>query len=170
MMNQQDIDELTEVFVEESQEIVENLDKDVLELEKYVGTPDLNKELLNNIFRYVHTLKGNSGLAGADKLRDLAHKMESLLDKLRKEKMSLTAVMVDIFFEGIDKIKSILQEVISGEDQGVEVEDLIEQLEQVLSGKTVESPKPTEATNTSSKPATQSSIHHRSRSAMWMVS
>ncbi len=143
MMNQQDIDELTEVFVEESQEIVENLDKDVLELEKYVGTPDLNKELLNNIFRYVHTLKGNSGLAGADKLRDLAHKMESLLDKLRKEKMSLTAVMVDILFEGIDKIKSILQEVIGGEDQGVEVEDLIEQLEQVLSGKTVESPKPT---------------------------
>ena len=143
MMNQQDIDELTEVFVEESQEIVENLDKDVLELEKYVGTPDLNKELLNNIFRYVHTLKGNSGLAGADKLRDLAHKMESLLDKLRKEKMDLTAVMVDILFEGIDRIKSILQEVISGSDQGIEIEDLIGQLDQILSGKAVEPPEGT---------------------------
>jgi len=134
MMNQQDIDELTEVFVEESQEIVENLDKDVLELEKYIGNSAPDQELVNNIFRYVHTLKGNSGLAGADKLRDLAHKMESLLDKLRKGKMTLTAVMVDIFFEGIDRIKSILQEVISGNEHGVVIEDLLEQLDVVLSG------------------------------------
>ena len=153
MMNQQDIDELTEVFVEESQEIVENLDKDVLELEKYVGNPDLNKELLNNIFRYVHTLKGNSGLAGADKLRDLAHKMESLLDKLRKEKMALTAVMVDILFEGIDRIKSILQEVISGKDQGVEIEGLVEQLDQILSGKAVGEVKANERTEKVIAPA-----------------
>ena len=134
-MNQQDIDELTEVFVEESQEIVENLNKDVLELEKYVGDPTLNRELLNNIFRYVHTLKGNSGLAGADKLRDLAHKLESLLDKLRKDKLDISPAMVDILFEGIDRISSILQEVISGTDRGVIVEDIIQKVEGILSGK-----------------------------------
>ncbi|PID58296.1 hypothetical protein CSB45_04315 [candidate division KSB3 bacterium] len=133
MMNQQDIDELNEVFVEESQEIVEKLDKDVLELEKYVGKPELNKALLNNIFRYVHTLKGNSGLAGADNLCDLAHKMESLLDKLRKEKIELTADMVDILFEGIDRIKSILQEVRTGSEHGVEIQDLVKRLDRHLS-------------------------------------
>ena len=132
-MNQQDIDELTEVFVEESQEIVENLNKDVLELEQYVGTPDLNRDLLNNVFRYVHTLKGNSGLAGADKLRDLAHKLESLLDRLRKDKMSLTSEIVDLLFEGIDRISSILQEVVSGADQGVMIDDLVHTLEGYLS-------------------------------------
>ncbi|GAK57429.1 cheA signal transduction histidine kinase [Candidatus Vecturithrix granuli] len=137
-MNQQDIDELTEVFVEESQEIVENLNKDVLELEKYVGDPALNRELLNNIFRYVHTLKGNSGLAGADKLRDLAHKLESLLDRLRKEKLEVTSAMVDILFAGIDRISSILQEVVSGTDQGVVVDDIIQNVEMILSGKAVD--------------------------------
>jgi two-component system chemotaxis sensor kinase CheA len=137
-MNQQDIDELTEVFVEESQEIVENLNKDVLELEKYVGDPALNRELLNNIFRYVHTLKGNSGLAGADKLRDLAHKLESLLDRLRKEKLEVTSAMVDILFAGIDRIGSILQEVINGSDQGVVVDDIIQNVEAILTGRPVD--------------------------------
>jgi len=137
-MNQRDIDELTEVFVEESQEILENLNKDILELEKYVGTPELNRELLNNIFRYVHTLKGNSGLAGADKLRDLAHKMESLLDKLRKDKMTLSPAMVDVLFEGIDRIGAILQEVMSGEDQGVVIDDTLNKLDAILSGKPAE--------------------------------
>lgn len=139
MINQQDIDELTEVFVEESLEIVENLNKDVLELEKSVGNPDVNRELINNIFRYVHTLKGNSGLAGADKLRDLAHKMESLLDRLRKEKMAMTQGMVDVLFAGIDRISAILQEVISGVDHGVVIADLIEKLDILLAGKEPES-------------------------------
>ena len=127
-MDQQDIDELTGVFVEESQEIVENLNKDILELEKYVGNPEFNRDLVNNIFRYVHTLKGNSGLAGADKLRDLAHKMESLLDKLRKEKLVLSPAIVDLLFEGIDRIGSILQEVITGSDQGIIIEDIVRKL------------------------------------------
>ena len=135
MMNQQDIDELTEVFVEESMEIVENLNKDVLELEKCVGNAEVNRDLVNNIFRYVHTLKGNSGLAGADKLRDLAHKLESLLDRLRKEKMALTPVMVDVLFAGIDRIGAILQEVISNSDHGVVIDDLIIKLDALLAGK-----------------------------------
>ena len=134
-MNQQDIDELTEVFVEESLEIVENLNKDVLELEKCVGNAEVNRDLVNNIFRYVHTLKGNSGLAGADKLRDLAHKLESLLDRLRKEKMALTPVMVDVLFAGIDRIGAILQEVISNSDHGVVIDDLIIKLDALLAGK-----------------------------------
>ncbi len=139
-MNQQDIDELTEVFVEESQEIVESLDKDVLELEKYVGSSSVNRDLLNNIFRYVHTLKGNSGLAGADKLRDLAHKLESLLDRLRKEKIALSGGIVDLLFDGIDRIKSILQEIITGTDNHTPIEDIVKQVENILSGKPPEKP------------------------------
>jgi len=140
-MNRQDIDELTEVFVEESQEIVENLNKDVLELEQYVDNPTLDRELINNIFRYVHTLKGNSGLAGSDKLRDLAHKLESLLDKLRKDKIILSGEIVDILFEGIDRIRSILQEIMEGADHGVIVDDLIQKLENILTGRAEETRK-----------------------------
>ena len=134
-MNRQDIDELTEVFVEESQEIVESLEKDVLDLEQYVEHPEtLDRELINNIFRYVHTLKGNSGLAGADKLRDLAHKLESLLDRLRKDKMPLTGAMVNILFAGIDRFKEMLQEIITGTDRGVVIADLLDHLEIILAG------------------------------------
>ncbi len=134
-MNQQDIDELTEIFVEESQEIIENLNKDVLDLEKSIGDPSITRDLINNIFRYVHTLKGNSGLAGADQLRDLAHKMESMLDRLRKEKLHLSAKIVDILFAGIDRIDSILKEVISGTtDQTIPIDDLVSQIEAILSG------------------------------------
>lgn len=145
-MNRQDIDELTEVFIEESEEIVESLNKDVLSLEQYVDQPEtMDRELINNIFRYVHTLKGNSGLAGADKLRDLAHKMESLLDRLRKDKLVITGDMVDLLFEGIDRFNAILKEIKSGQEKGVEITDLIDQLEVILAGGSLESgPKPAE--------------------------
>lgn len=155
-MNRQDIDELTEVFVEESQEIVENLNKEVLELEQYVNDPaTLDRELINNIFRYVHTLKGNSGLAGADKLRDLAHKMESLLDRLRKDKITLTGEMVDLFFEGIDLFKVILQEIITGKDHGANIADLIYKLEIILAGGDLQTaPPPPEVQPAKGKPPT----------------
>ena len=138
-MNRQDIDELTEVFLEESEEIVESLNKDVLALEQYVDQPEtLDRELINNIFRYVHTLKGNSGLAGADKLRDLAHKLESLLDRLRKDKLVISADMVDLMFEGIDRFNEILQEIKTGQDAGIEIADLIGKLDIILSGGSLE--------------------------------
>lgn len=165
-MNRQDIDELTEVFVEESQEILENLNKDVLDVEQYVDKPEmLDRELINNIFRYVHTLKGNSGLAGADKLRDLAHKMESLLDRLRKDKIVISADIVDLLFEGIDRIGSILQELIGETDQGVIVHDLIQKLEYILAGR-AEEIQPAQLTETRSEkerrppkpPVTQPSV------------
>lgn len=163
-MNRQDIDELTEVFVEESQEIVENLNKDVLELEESVeksGT--LDRELINNIFRYVHTLKGNSGLAGADKLRDLAHKLESLLDRLRKDKIELRAEMVNLLFDAIDRFKDILQEIMSKKDSGVIISDLTQRLDILLEGGASEtaaaapvaSPEPAESTTPVEKSASK---------------
>ncbi len=71
-------DEL-KVFLEETEEQIELLDNDIVRMEK---EPD-NDELIQEIFRAAHTVKGSSAMVGYTRMSELTHAMESLLDKLR---------------------------------------------------------------------------------------
>ena len=92
-------------FVNESSEILEKLDEDLVSLEE--AGEDL--DLLNEIFRAAHTLKGTSSFLGFAQMTDLTHKMENVLDLLRKGEMKLNQGMMDVILQGVDQIK-ILQE------------------------------------------------------------
>lgn len=130
------MDELLEVFIEESQEILESLDQNLLKLEQFVDQANADPELVNQIFRSIHTLKGNSGLASADKIKELTHKMEFLLDNLRKNKISLTPTFVDLLFTGVDTVKVLLKEIATNTPEEVDVSDLLGRINQLLeSGK-----------------------------------
>ena len=79
-----------EEFLAEAQELVETLSRDVLQLEQEQrdGTPD--PDLLNDLFRGVHTLKGLSGMFDYRELGRLAHVVEDLLEQLRMDRLALT--------------------------------------------------------------------------------
>jgi len=126
------MDELTEVFIEESKEILESLDQNLLKLEQFANQARPDPELVNQIFRSIHTLKGNSGLASADKIKDLTHKMEFLLDHLRKNKIALTDPFVDLMFRGVDTVKVLLKEISTGINQEVDISELLRQIDQLL--------------------------------------
>ena len=66
------------VFLEEADEQIELLDEDIVRLEK-----EENPDLLQEIFRAAHTLKGSSAMVGHQRMAELTHAMESLLDRLR---------------------------------------------------------------------------------------
>jgi two-component system chemotaxis sensor kinase CheA len=91
---------LREVFLEESREILENLESDIVRLEE-----NYDRELIDNIFRYVHTLKGSSGIAGFNDLYEFAHQLENLLDLVRSEELSVEAGIIDIILNSVDWIK-----------------------------------------------------------------
>ncbi|HWP45870.1 MAG TPA: chemotaxis protein CheA [Candidatus Limnocylindrales bacterium] len=128
------MDELIEVFIEESTEILESLDQNLLKLEQQINRENPDPELVNQIFRSLHTLKGNSGLASADKIKELTHKMEFLLDLLRKNKIRLTDTFVDLLFKGVDMVKILLKEVSTGVDQKVNLSDLLTQIDRLMEG------------------------------------
>ncbi len=91
-------------FFEEVDELIENLDMDLLELEK---NPEDN-EILNSIFRAAHTIKGASSMFGFEPIVKLTHAMENLFDNLRKGVMVADTYIMDTFFEGIDLLKDML--------------------------------------------------------------
>ncbi|WP_293448188.1 chemotaxis protein CheA [Persephonella sp.] len=127
-----DMREILEEFLIEADEILSNLDQDLIELEE---NPE-DKDLLNKIFRGMHTLKGGAGFLGLTSVVEIAHKIEDIFNKLRNDELKLTSEMMDIIFEGVDKLKEAIEmlkenDEIPDED---DIKDLLNKLDFVLSG------------------------------------
>ncbi len=111
-MNKDEMQELIQDFLVETNEIIENLDQDLVELEN--NQKDL--ELLNKIFRGAHTMKGSSSFLGFDKLSELTHHAEDILNKLRKGEMVVTREIMDVLLKFVDKTKQIVSDIENGTD------------------------------------------------------
>lgn len=96
-----------ELFMEESREHLQSLNNNLLVLEKQ---PD-NTEVINEIFRSAHTLKGMAGSMGFKTMADLAHAMENVLDRIRKGNMNASVEVMDALFEALDMLEGLLQDV-----------------------------------------------------------
>ncbi len=93
---------IIEIFMQEAREIIENLESDIVQLEE----DSSDRETINRIFRYFHTLKGSSGIAGMTELYEFSHGLENLLDDVRSGNLEFDDRLVDLIFDSIDWIKS----------------------------------------------------------------
>jgi two-component system chemotaxis sensor kinase CheA len=86
-------------------------------------------DLLNDIFRAVHTLKGLAGMFGMLNLSNLAHALENLLDDLRLGRVDITQEALDVLFDGVERIQRIL----ASDDQhtAADVSDFAESVDRV---------------------------------------
>ena len=116
------------VFVAETQDILSEVSDDLLELEKNTSS----KSIINALFRHLHTLKGNASLDGFEKITNVAHIMENIFDKARDEKLIINSNMVDILFEALDILEMLLDGLLSGEYQNIEVSEIIDSLNEIL--------------------------------------
>ncbi|HLO68166.1 MAG TPA: chemotaxis protein CheA [Holophaga sp.] len=96
-----------EDFLVEAGEHFELIEQNFLTLEESPG--DL--EILNAIFRSVHTIKGASGFLGLAKVQSLAHVGENVLDDLRKGRMSVSPEVMEVLFETVDTLKILVSDV-----------------------------------------------------------
>jgi two-component system chemotaxis sensor kinase CheA len=104
-------DRAREEFFSEAQEIVDGLSRDLLALDGLAKSGRTDAELVNDVFRAVHTLKGLSGLFGATMMSGLSHELEDLLDDLRLGRIELTAQVLDLLFKAVDLYGRILSSV-----------------------------------------------------------
>ncbi len=119
-----------EEFFSEAQEIVEGLGRDLLALDEAQKTGHVDLDLINDVFRAVHTLKGLAGLFGATRMSSLSHKLEELLDDLRLGKVDVTAPVLDLLFLSVQLYGRLLQAEKEGRDQPMpELEKLLAQLD-----------------------------------------
>ncbi len=93
-------------FFEESLGLIDRLEKDLLELENQPG----NTEIIESIFRAMHTIKGVSGMYGFDFICEFTHSLESLYQAIRDNKRSFNKEIFDITFASIDHIRKLLSD------------------------------------------------------------
>ncbi len=123
-LNDPEMKELLDSFLIETKEILENLNVDLVEIEK---NPN-DAELLNKVFRSFHTIKGTSGFFGLEKLTAVTHKCEDILNKLRKGEASLTSDLMDVILVAYDKIKELITNIEIHQNEDVDVDECIESL------------------------------------------
>lgn len=94
-------------FIVECNEHLQDVEEDLLTLEK---SPD-DLELLNKIFRAIHSIKGGSSFLGLKNISTLTHKMENVLDSLRKKKRDVSSVLIDTILLGLDSLILLINEL-----------------------------------------------------------
>lgn len=107
-------DEIIKEFFVESTEKLDQLDRDLVALEK----DPASRETLDNIFRSIHTIKGGAGFLGFTKLESLAHSGENLLSRLRNGELSLTPEITSGLLAMVDGVREILIPIESTQREG----------------------------------------------------
>ena len=103
-----DAKELRAVFLEEANELVQDIERDLLELEASPG----NHTLVDRLFRYLHTIKGGAGMSGMEELAHYTHAVEGILDEVRKGSLTMTSALVSLLLEALDCIKGFMAEAV----------------------------------------------------------
>ncbi len=126
------MDDLLNEFLTETGESIDVVDVELVKLEQ---DPN-NKEVLDNIFRLVHTIKGTCGFLGLPRLESVAHSAENVLGKFRDGDLQVTEDSVTVILESLDRIKEILAglEATEEEPEGDDT-DLIGRLDAIAEGK-----------------------------------
>ncbi len=139
-----DLDDMQEIlgdFLIEADELIESLDTNFVKLE---STPD-DLDLLNEIFRAAHTVKGTSSFLGLEQVTELTHKMEDILNKLRKSELAVTPEIMDILLEALDILKVLIGDVRSGTKREHDLTSIIDRLVAACNGEGAGAAAPTNA-------------------------
>lgn len=105
--------ELLVEFIDESSDTLDSLDALFIELERNPG----DTEIVNAIFRPVHSIKGNSAFFGFGQIKSLAHEMETILDLVRKNRLPADSRVVSVLLKGMDALKGMFERVRAGGEQ-----------------------------------------------------
>ncbi len=109
------IDQLRGSFVEETRDLINELEDILLSTE----IDSVTAEVIDQIFRSIHTIKGSGGMLGFDKVLAVTHDLEDIYDRVRSKELSFSGELKDISLETIDVLKTLLatNEQLSGNDQ-----------------------------------------------------
>jgi two-component system, chemotaxis family, sensor kinase CheA len=137
-------DQYIEVFLDESREHLQAINDNLLKLEKQ----PTEIEIVQEIFRSAHTLKGMSATMGFEDIASLTHQMENVLDKIRHHELTVTTEVIDLTFAAVEALEEMVQSISEGNNGKKDVTKLVSQLKQVETG------KPTEEEESVGQPST----------------
>ena len=99
-------DRARDEFTGEAEELLETLSRDLVELESQGRK--VRPEVINKIFREVHSLKGLAGMLGFGEISELSHSLEDMLDRLRMGKIEITKDLIDLLYDAVDSLNRLV--------------------------------------------------------------
>ena len=126
-----DVSQYLEIFIDETKEHVQNLNSQILELEQ---DPE-NSDVVNEIFRAAHSLKGMAGTMGFKRMQTLTHDMENVFSEVRNGSIKVNASIIDVVFQCLDALEEYLANIQESADEGTnDNEPIIKELNNILNG------------------------------------
>jgi two-component system chemotaxis sensor kinase CheA len=99
-------DRAREEFTSEAEELLDTLSRDLVDFESQ--GKNVRPELVNKIFREVHSLKGLAGMLGFGDISELSHSLEDMLDRLRMGKIEITKDLIDLLYDAVDSLNRLV--------------------------------------------------------------
>jgi two-component system, chemotaxis family, sensor kinase CheA len=114
-------DDLLKEFTNESREHLATIEADLLVIEE--GGANIDENLVNKVFRAAHSIKGGSAFFGLNKVKELAHKAETLLDMLRSRKMPPNAEVTNVLLAAFDRLREMINHI--NESEKADIAELL---------------------------------------------
>jgi two-component system chemotaxis sensor kinase CheA len=111
-----DRSEFIAYFRDEAEDLLQQIDADLLALEEGASSGKPDAELVNSLFRALHTIKGSAGMLQFSGVQKVAHKLENLCDVLRKGRVPISERCLELLFAGGDVLTGLVREAIQGRD------------------------------------------------------
>ena len=111
-----DVGQYLDIFIDEANEHIQSLSDNIMILEK---EPE-NKDVINEIFRAAHSLKGMAGTMGFKKMQHLTHDMEDVFSEIRNDTVKVNSSLIDILFDCLDAIEAYVDTIKQTSNEGDE--------------------------------------------------
>ncbi|MGD8191034.1 chemotaxis protein CheW [Brevibacillus ginsengisoli] len=125
-----DMNQYLDMFIEESKEHLQAINANLLLLE---SDPD-NTQIVNEIFRSAHTLKGMAATMGFEDMASLTHESENVLDLIRNHKLKINSDIMDVIFQSVDLIEGMVYNIIDGGNGSADVSGPVNKLRAIVAG------------------------------------
>jgi len=126
----EDMREYLDIYLKEAEELIQSLNTSLLEFEKH---PE-KLEILNEVARCCHTLKGNSAAMGFTNIATLAHRLEDLLTKIKNNELKIDANLMDFIFLCVDALQRGIERVSRNEEEP-DYSEIIDDIDSLLNAK-----------------------------------
>mgnify|MGYP000279383623 CR=1 FL=1 len=110
-------DESLQMYVEESKEHLEDIESNLLQIEQ--DGADVDIELVNKVFRAAHSMKGGAGFLGLDNVKELAHKIENVLDMVRNNELVPSSEVVNVVLNAFDKLNEMVNNIAESNEMDI---------------------------------------------------
>ena len=130
-------DETLQVYIDESIEHLADIESDLLRIEERGA--DIDEDLVNKVYRAAHSIKGGAGFMGLSNIKNLTHRMENVLGKIRSREMIPNAEIINILLLAADSLRNLINDADNSND--IDVSDHINALNSLTQSESKEKEK-----------------------------